>query len=208
LELQAKLLRALQEKEIERVGGQSVIKTDVRIIAATNRDLMQEVQNGNFRSDLYFRLNIFPIVIPPLRKRKEDIANLATYFLKKYTPRNIKKLPTFSSKVIKQLIAYSWPGNVRELEHLIERLIVLSPDPVISQVNLPELSKDDAAGANAIGYLKTIDEVERDHILMVLKYCNGKVAGIGGAAEVLKIPSTTLNSKIRRLNIKKQHRLK
>lgn len=208
LELQAKLLRALQEKEIERVGGQAVIKIDVRIIAATNRNLMLEVQKGNFRSDLYFRLNIFPIVMPPLRTRKEDIADLANYFLHKYAPRSLKKLPAFSSKVLKQLTAYSWPGNVRELEHLIERSIVLTPGAVINQINLPDISEDGAARGNVGSHIKTIDEVEREHIIAVLKYCNGKVAGIGGAAEVLKIPSTTLNSKIRRLNIKKEHRLK
>jgi formate hydrogenlyase transcriptional activator len=203
LDLQVKLLRALQEKEIERIGGRTVIKTDVRIITATNRDLFKEVQKGNFRSDLYFRLNVFPIIIPPLRDRKEDIPGLASHFLKKYTPKGIRGIMVFSSKVVKQLTAYNWPGNVRELEHLIERTVVLTPGLIINQINLPIAGDDDANNQLNVGHVKTIDEVEREHIMKVLKLCKGKVAGIGGAAQVLKIPSTTLNSKIRRLNIKK-----
>lgn len=207
-ELQVKLLRVLQEKEIERIGGSTVIKTDVRIIAATNRDLLKEVEAGNFRSDLYFRLNVFPILIPPLRERRDDIPKLAGHFLEKYSPNGTKRAMTFSSKVIKQLTGYPWPGNVRELEHLIERTILLSSGQVISQINLAsqknEKNQEYVIGS---GQIKTIDEVEKEHIIKVLRLCMGKVAGIGGAAELLKIPSTTLNSKIRRLNIKKVHQL-
>jgi formate hydrogenlyase transcriptional activator len=203
VDLQVKLLRALQEKEIERVGGTTTIKTDVRIIAATNRDLQKEVQLGNFRRDLYFRLNVFPISIPPLRERKEDIYLLATHFLNKHAVKTAKKISGFSSKVIKQLSAYEWPGNVRELEHLIERSILLATQPVITQVLLPK-EKDEFALSTSEGPIKTIDEVEREHILYVLKRCNGKVSGVGGAAEALNIPSTTLGSKIQRLGIKKE----
>ncbi|GLU55227.1 hypothetical protein Dfri01_46880 [Dyadobacter frigoris] len=204
IDLQVKLLRALQEKEIERVGGRTVIKTDVRIIAATNRSLQKEVAKGNFRSDLYFRLNVFPITLPPLRERKEDISILASHFLLKHAKKGIKGVLNFSSKVLKQLTAYSWPGNVRELEHLIERSILLANGPTIQQVFLPAFEDQDLDLMPEDALVKTIDEVERDHILSVLRKCNGKIAGFGGAAEMLQIPSTTLNSKIRRLKIRKK----
>jgi formate hydrogenlyase transcriptional activator len=202
LDLQAKILRALQEKEIERVGGRAVIRTDVRIIAATNRDLQKEVQAGHFRSDLFYRLNVFPITIPPLRHRKEDIANLATHFVHKHAKKG-KGAMNFSSKVLKELTAYHWPGNVRELEHLIERSILLNSGATISSVHLPVTEREELKQLLPDAYIKTIDEVEREHIISVLKVCNGKVAGVGGAAEKLRIPSTTLTSKIRRLNIRK-----
>jgi formate hydrogenlyase transcriptional activator len=204
LDLQVKLLRALQEKEIERVGGKTVIKTNVRIIAATNRDLKQEVKLGNFRSDLYFRLNVFPIFIPPLRDRKEDINLLATHFLNKHAKKGGKKIIGFSSKVIKQLKAYDWPGNVRELEHLIERSILLATQPVINAIQLPSRDNDEHDSHLSVNRVKTIDEIEREHILYVLQRCNGKVSGVGGAAQALNIPSTTLGSKIKRLGITKE----
>lgn len=204
-DLQVKLLRALQEKEIERIGGRTVIKTDVRVIAATNRNLQKEVQLGNFRSDLYFRLNVFPIMIPSLRERKEDIPILATHFLNKHAKKGGKKVVGFSSNVLKEMGAYDWPGNVRELEHLIERSILLTTQPVISQLHLPSAEKEDLDAMFSSGQIKTIDEIEREHIMFVLKTTNGKVAGIGGAASILKIPSTTLNSKIKRLGIKKEY---
>jgi transcriptional regulator with GAF, ATPase, and Fis domain len=202
MELQAKLLRALQEKEIERVGGRTVIKTDVRVIAATNRDLLKEVQAGNFRSDLYYRLNVFPILIPPLRHRREDIASLATHFLHKHAKKG-KGVMNFSSRVLKELTAYNWPGNVRELEHLIERSILSTNGAIINTVHLPVTEREEMRRMLPDAHIKTIAEVERDHIISVLRICNGKVAGIGGAAEKLQIPSTTLTSKIRRLKIRK-----
>ncbi|AYL99296.1 AAA family ATPase [Mucilaginibacter celer] len=205
LELQVKLLRALQEKEIERVGGRTVIKTDVRIIAATNRDLEKEVSLGNFRSDLFFRLNVFPVFIPPLRERREDIPLLAAHFLAKHSKKAGKKVIGFSAKVIKALGAYSWPGNVRELEHLIERSILLTSQQLITQLQLPSAEKDGLESYLATGDFRTIDDVEREHIMYVLNACKGKVAGPGGAAEALKIPSTTLNSKMKRLGIKKEY---
>ncbi|MDN3548874.1 sigma-54 interaction domain-containing protein [Mucilaginibacter aquaedulcis] len=204
IDLQVKLLRALQEKEIERVGGKTVIKTNVRIIAATNRDLKQEVKLGNFRNDLYFRLNVFPVFIPPLRERKEDINLLATHFLNKHAKKSGKKVIGFSSKVMKQLHAYDWPGNVRELEHLIERSILLATQPVINAINLPTSENKESNPHLAINRIKTIDEIEREHILYVLRSCKGKVSGIGGAAQALNIPSTTLGSKMKRLGITKE----
>lgn len=201
LDLQVKLLRALQEKEIERVGGRSTIRVDVRIIAATNRNLLKEVHLGNFRSDLYFRLNVFPITLPPLRDRKNDIPMLACHFLTKHS-KNIKGIMKLTSKAVKQLSAYNWPGNIRELEHVIERSILLSSGPTIDRVYVH--ADEETYNETDETYIKSIDEVEREHIIAVLIKCNNKVSGIGGAAEMLRIPSTTLNSKMRRLNIKKQ----
>ncbi|MDP9077687.1 MAG: sigma 54-interacting transcriptional regulator [Bacteroidota bacterium] len=203
LELQVKLLRALQEKEIERVGGKMIIKTNVRIIAATNRNLQMDVKEGAFRADLYFRLNIFPITLPPLRDRKEDIPMLATYFLGKYGRKGNKEPMSFSNKVMKELVAYGWPGNVRELEHLVERSVLLTPGTTIKQISLPISNRKEMEEILPDTAIKTIEEVERDHIISILKKTNGKISGIGGAAELLKIPATTLSSKMLKYNIRK-----
>jgi len=204
LELQVKLLRALQEKEIERIGGSDVIKVNVRIVAATNRDLLKEVHAGKFRSDLYFRLNVFPIMLPPLRDRKDDIPLLATHFLEKQTKKTMARITGFSAKVMKQLRAYDWPGNVRELEHLIERSILLTNGTIINQVPIL-LTGTGQTVEIPDNRIRTIDEIEREHIIYVLKKCNNKVSGIGGAADLLKIPPSTLNSKMRRLKIKRAY---
>ncbi|HWV30602.1 MAG TPA: sigma-54 dependent transcriptional regulator, partial [Dyadobacter sp.] len=202
LAVQAKLLRALQEKEVERVGGSEVIKTDVRIIAATSKDLAEEVRQGRFRSDLFFRLNVFPITIPPLRERKQDIRALTAYFLKKHAMRSGRKALRISGKVIKTMMAHSWHGNVRELENLVERSVLMTSGPVIDQVFLS--AEDQILDSIMVGHrVKTIDEVVREHILQVLKLCEGKVAGPGGAAQMLQIPPTTLHSTIKRLGIQK-----
>lgn len=205
LDLQVKLLRAIQEKEIERVGGRTVIKTDVRIIAATNRDLKKEVAAGNFRSDLYFRLDVFPIVLPPLRDRIDDIPFLVPYFLQKHSKNTKKEIVKISSMALKQLMAYQWPGNVRELEHMIERSILLSNGSCITQVNLPGISDQSEGGEETLLRLKTIEENERDHIIKVLKSCKGKIGGVGGAAQILDLPISTLNSRIKKLDIKKHY---
>jgi formate hydrogenlyase transcriptional activator len=203
MSLQVKLLRALQEREIERVGGKATIKVDVRVIAATNRDLLKDVQQGSFRGDLYFRLNVFPILMPPLRNRKEDIPILANHFAEKHAKQLTVNNVHFTSRVMKQMVAYNWPGNVRELEHLVERSVLLAKGKTINQVYLPQtaLQGEDLPLANTD--IKTIDEVERDHIIAVLKMVNGKISGVGGAAEMLKMAATTLASKIIRLKIKK-----
>jgi transcriptional regulator with GAF, ATPase, and Fis domain len=201
LDLQVKLLRVLQEKETERVGGKTIIKTDVRIISATNRDLLVEVEKGRFRLDLYYRLHVFPIYLPPLRERLEDIPLLATYFLNKYG----KQQKGFSQRAIKQMINYSWPGNVREMEHLVERQALLSTKPVISEINIPTTKKTITDSEGAQQKVKTIDENERDHIFTVLQLCNGRISGAEGAAKLLGVPATTLNSKIKRLGISKTH---
>lgn len=203
-ELQSKLLRALQEREIERIGGRNAIKIDVRIIVATNRDLEKEVNEGRFRQDLFYRLNVFPINLPPLRDRKEDIPVLAAHFISKYSRNTGKSIKNISSKVLQDLMAYDWPGNVREMEHLIERSVLLSNGDTIKNIHLPVRQRMETGSSLAELYIKTIDENERDHILLVLKKCKGKVYGKGGAAEILGIPVSTLNSKIKKFGIKKE----
>jgi len=207
LELQVKLLRALQEKEIERVGGKGVIKTNVRILAATNRNLAKEVENGNFRSDLYYRLNVFPITVPPLRERKEDIIDLALHFIRRFSKKTGKEVKDLTKSISKTLIDYPWPGNIRELEHLIERSVLLTKGNMIKEVHLPKIQHLADEEVKGDGKIRTIFENERDHILAILKLCKGKISGTGGAAEVLGIPATTLNSKIKKFKIKREHLL-
>jgi formate hydrogenlyase transcriptional activator len=202
LHLQAKILRAVQEKEIERLGGKMVIKTDIRIIAATNRDLQKETEEGNFRSDLYYRLNVFPIVMPPLRERKEDIPMLARHFLNKHAKNASRKVEEIGEKAMRQLTQYDWPGNVRELEHVIERSLIGSRHNILKEVQLPEKSKRLALHSRGREYIQTAEEAERDHILFVLEKCSGKIFGAGGAAEILGLPPSTLNSRMKKLNIK------
>ncbi|WP_442587422.1 sigma-54-dependent Fis family transcriptional regulator [Pedobacter sp. AW31-3R] len=202
-ELQAKLLRALQEKEIERIGGKSVIHTDVRIVAATNRNLLEDVRAGKFRSDLYYRLNVFPIQLPPLRDRKEDIPALTKHFLAHFAWKTGKEKKAINALMVKKLKNYSWPGNIRELEHVMERSILLTTTKVITEVYLPEIEMQELNGSSAALAVKSIEENERDHILEVLKRCKGKISGKGGAAELLQVPATTLNSKMKKLKIKK-----
>lgn len=204
-DLQVKLLRALQEKEIERVGGKSTIQVDVRIVAATNRDLASEVESGHFRKDLFYRLNVFPIHLPPLRERRMDIPGLVAYFIAKYAKAARKEPMHISSRALDQLVNYDWPGNIRELEHLIERSILLTPGQTIREVHLPSV-KNGYRQVDPDGQaLKTMEESERDHILAVLKRTKGKLSGTGGAAEILDIPYSTLTSKMRKLGIQKQH---
>ncbi len=206
IELQVKLLRAIQEREIERIGGKSVIKADVRIIAATNRDLLKEVQDGNFRSDLYYRLNVFPINLPPLRERKDDIPALVAHFIERFVRNTGRKVSRVAGSAMKDLLAYDWPGNVRELEHLLERSILMSETEVIHQVHLPNVSKKNIIHQPATEdtYVKTSLENERDHILFVLRKCHGKIYGKGGAAELLDMHVSTLNSRIKKLGIRKE----
>ena len=207
-ELQVKMLRALQEKEIERIGGKNTIKIDVRIIAATNRDLLKEMAEGKFRSDLYYRLNIFPIQLPPLRHHREDIPLLAAHFIRHYSRKTGKRINTFSHNSLEELMQYDWPGNVREFEHLIERSILLATGESIQEIHLPNQSnKVHPLPDRADTVIKTLDENERDHILDMLKFCKGRIAGKGGAAALLGVPPSTLNSKIKRLGIRREHLL-
>ena len=205
LELQVKLLRVLQEKEIERVGARGPVKINVRIIAATNRNLEREVAEGRFRLDLYYRLNVFPIILPPLRDRMEDLPALIDHFINYYNRKAGKKISGVSDKVLKKMMAYDWPGNIRELEHLIERSILLARSSVIEDIGLPVIKEKDQPAAPQGSTIKTMDENERDHILAVLKKCNGKIWGLGGAAEILNLPPSTLKSKMKKLGIKKAY---
>jgi transcriptional regulator with GAF, ATPase, and Fis domain len=205
LELQSKLLRVLQEKEIERIGGRSPIKIDVRIIAATNRDLEKEVAAGRFRLDLYYRLNIFPVMLPALRERKEDIPLLADHFIHYFNRKIGKSIKGLSKEALRDAVSYSWPGNIRELENLVERGVLLAKEDVIKELQLPKAAINGAASsiAASTSVFQTIEDNEREHIIRALKKCNGKVWGAGGAAELLDIPASTLNSRMKKLGIKR-----
>jgi two-component system response regulator HydG len=202
LELQVKFLRVLQEKEIEPVGGRPK-KIDVRVLAATNKDLEEEVAAGRFRIDLYYRLNVFPLLMPPLRERKIDIPLLVGYFLKKYGTREGRPTPVLSEEAMEKLLAYHWPGNIRELENTIQRNVVLAKGPVIESLEMPTSKKIVASTSNENKF-KTMIEMERDHILAVLESCNWKISGKGGAAEILDVNVNTLNSRIKKLGIEKE----
>ena len=202
LDSQVKLLRVLQEKEIERLGGNKTIKVNVRIVAATNRSLEKEVAEGRFRLDLYYRLNVFPIELPALKERKEDIELLANYFLSKYATSSRKNVSSIGKSALEQLQNYDWPGNIRELEHLIERNVLLAKTSEIENFDLPiTVSKP---FQETSGSLKSMEEMEKEHIINALKSCNGKVSGPGGAAELLKMQAQTLYSKMKKLGIKQE----
>lgn len=203
LDMQAKLLRAIQEREITRIGGNGSIAVDVRIIAATNRDLEAEVRQNKFRSDLFYRLNVFPIFLPPLRERREDIVLLAKHFLGRIAKSTGKKIDRISGNVIKQLMSYPWPGNVRELEHQMERSVLLARDGVIRDIQLPKWTGLVSQSPADTFYHKTHEENEREYITQVLNRCNGKIYGPGGAAQALNLKVGTLNSKIKKLGISK-----
>ncbi|KIQ14755.1 Fis family transcriptional regulator [Flavobacterium sp. MEB061] len=205
LEMQAKLLRAIQEKEIERVGGNASIKVNVRIIAATNCNLEKEVADGRFRLDLYYRLNVFPIQLPPLRERKEDIGLLARHFIAVYSSKTGKNVTEISESALKSLLLYQWPGNIRELENLIERSILLAKTNTIEHIPLPAFDDAKINTKSNDWYFKTIQENEREHIINVLEKCNGRIRGIGGASEILGLPPTTLASRMQKLGIKRSH---
>jgi formate hydrogenlyase transcriptional activator len=200
LELQPKLLRALQEKEIERLGGRKTIPVDVRLIAATNRDLAKMIKTGEFRSDLYYRLRVFPITIPPLRVRTADIPLLVRYFVNKHSRRMNKPIHEIPEQTMSALVAWSWPGNVRELENFIERAVILTPGSTL-RAPLAELEKVEEEGS-AISD-PNFHAAEREHILRVLREAKGMIGGTGGAAERLGLKRTTLNSKLRKLGIER-----
>lgn len=200
LELQPKLLRALQEKEIERLGGRRTISVNFRLIAATNRDLSAMVKGGFFRSDLYYRLRVFPILIPPLRERREDIPLLVNYFVAKHARRMNRRIESVTPEVMTALTKWHWPGNVRELENFIERAVILTSGLTL-RVPLAELEMpDETVTSPADSALKT---AERDHILRVLREAGGVIGGPGGAAERLGVKRTTLNAKLKKLGIER-----
>src|SRR5271169_367251 len=195
LELQPKLLRALQEHEFERLGGIKTIKVDVRLVAATNRDLAKMIADREFRSDLYYRLSVFPLSLPPLRERTADIPKLVRYFTQKYARRMNRRIESIPSTAMEALTSYAWPGNVRELENLIERAVILTRGTSL-EIPLAELR---AAPDTATPV--TLEDAERDHIRRVLEQANGVVGGPNGAAARLGMKRTTLQSKMKKLGI-------
>jgi len=201
MEVQTKLLRAIQEKEIERVGGKGVIPVDVRIISATSRNLLQEIGMGRFRLDLYYRINVYPIKLAPLRERREDIPILANYFLQMYGSSVNRGVLTIAPAAMRQLEEYSWPGNIRELQHFIERHVLDCRTDVIEWFEMPEAISFQADGGHMENEIKSYGMMDRDHILAALRKCNGKISGKGGAAALLQLPPSTLSSKIKRLGI-------
>ena len=198
-EVQVKLLRVLQEREFERVGGNVSIKADVRIIAATNRDLLACVKEGSFREDLYYRLNVFPIKLPPLRERKEDVSLLAQYLISKYCARLGKRIDRIDERTMQQLLAYPWPGNVRELENIIERAVILATGNVL-EIG-PELLAATPAAAASNGDDSSLEALQRNHILATLEKTKWVIEGAGGAAKLLDLHPNTLRSRLKKLGI-------
>jgi formate hydrogenlyase transcriptional activator len=206
LELQSKFLRVLQEQEFERLGSTRTIRVDIRLVAATNRDLGKMVSDKEFRSDLYYRLNVFPIMSPALRERQEDIAPLVRYFTQKFARRMNKPIDTISTETMRALAAYDWPGNIRELENFIERAVILSRGPhlTVPLAELKQRSRPRAADDGRPGPLSTLEDAEREHITRALQQANWLVGGPSGAAAKLGMKRTTLQSKMTRLGIERR----
>jgi PAS domain S-box-containing protein len=203
LETQVTLLRVLQERQFERVGGNRTLTTDVRVIAATNRDLTAAIAGGRFRADLFYRLNVFPIEVPPLRKRKEDIPMLVEYFVKRYAEKTGKQIRKIEMNTLELCQSYSWPGNIRELQNIIERSVILSSGDTF-WIEKAWLASPEPARQGLLGPLPdTLQNQEKELIEAALAQCKGKIAGPEGAAAKLGIPRSTLDSKIKQLKIKK-----
>jgi len=198
LELQPKLLRVIQDGEFERLGSSQTIKVDVRIIAATNRNLEEEVHNGRFRKDLWYRLNIFPITVPALREHMEDIPQLVEYYIDKISRRLGKSIESIPTNVMNTLQNYHWPGNVRELENVIERAVINSSGPKLRLVDELKKPFKDLSTSQ-----KTLEAVERDHIIRVLEQTHWKVSGKNGASEILGLNISTLRARMRKLGIRR-----
>jgi transcriptional regulator with GAF, ATPase, and Fis domain len=203
LELQAKLLRILQLGEFERIGGTRSIKVNVRIIAATNQNLKKAIINGQFREDLYYRLDVFPIWLPPLRERKEDIQLLVRYFVKKYSTRLGKEIDMIPQKLMDNFQNYTWPGNVRELQNLIERSVILSQGNVLQADEYADINKIEPSHVLTTA---TLHDVERAHILRVLENSEWIIEGKRGAALQLGLKPGTLRSKMKKFDIKRPTR--
>ncbi len=199
LELQPKLLRVLQDQEFERMGSTRTVKVNVRLIAATNRDLAMRVAAHEFRSDLFYRINVFPVRVPPLRDRRADIPMLVRYFVDKFSRRMDRRIETISSETMNALMNWHWPGNVRELENFIERSVILS-DSTALHAPLAELIE--ANRGNSSDY--TLENAEREHIIRVLRETGGVIGGPEGAAHRLGLKRTTLQSKIQKLGIRRE----
>jgi PAS domain S-box-containing protein len=215
-DVQVKLLRVLQEHEFERVGGSVPIKVDVRVISATNRDLVRSISQGAFRQDLYYRLNVFPIQLPPLRERREDIPPLVHYFVRRFSLKIGRKITRIQRETMERMVSYSWPGNVRELENVIERAVILSRGSELEVA--PDVLPEMAAAAHTQAAAprpaheenrsvapspQSIDQVERNHILEVLMRTNWRIEGTDGAAALLKLNPSTLRSRMKKLGVQR-----
>ncbi len=205
IEIQAKLLRVLQQGEFERVGGAKTIKVDVRVLAATNQPMERLVAEGKFRADLFYRLNVFPLQLPPLRERPDDIMVLACYFAERYSERFKKPVTSIDERSIERLQQYHWPGNVRELEHIVERAVLLADNDVLN-IQIP-LSKKPARSDPSLEQtngtaLNTLAHMNRLYIEEVLRHTHGLIAGKGGAAEILGLPASTLRHRMKKLGIR------
>ena len=199
LELQPKLLRVLQDGEFERVGGARTIKVDARVIAATNRDLARAVEEGAFRKDLFYRLNVFPIEVPPLRERREDIPMLAWAFVREFSEAMAKPIKAIDADSMSALQAYSWPGNVRELRNVIERAMILARGSTLQVSLAPSSIRAPAAKRPAA----VRDAAERTHLLRVLERCGWRIRGPRGAAAALDMKATTLESRMKKLGLER-----
>jgi formate hydrogenlyase transcriptional activator len=197
LELQPKLLRVLQEQEFERLGGTKTIKVDVRLVAATNRDLTRMVAEGRFRNDLYYRLNVFPIVLPPLRERSDGIPSLVRHFTQQFARRMGKRIETIPAATMEALVRYPWPGNVRELQNVIERAVILSPGPTLE---VPPADLKSVGQPTPVAAV-TLADTDREHILSALRETGGVLGGSKGAAARLGMKRSTLYKKMKKLGI-------
>jgi formate hydrogenlyase transcriptional activator len=209
LELQPKLLRVLQEREFERLGSSRTLQTDARLIAATNQNLAAMVERQKFRSDLFYRLNVFPVQVPPLRERQEDIPLLVRHFVQQYARRMNRNIDTIPSEAMNVLIRYHWPGNIRELQNLMERAVILSPGPVLKVplgglqgVGVQGAGLQDRTARAAINKIETLEEAERRHITEALEATNWVVGGAKGAAALLGMKRTTLQWRMDKLGIR------
>jgi transcriptional regulator with GAF, ATPase, and Fis domain len=224
LDTQVKLLRVLQEREFERLGGRQTHRVDVRLIAATNRDLPKAIAEGAFRQDLYYRLNVFPIHVPPLRDRRDDVPLLVHYFTRRYAGKIGRAISRVPRETMERLVAYSWPGNVRELENVIERAVILSrgPELEVAAELLPALDPprtaavpngaatdrvpsavEPARGDPPDGDAGSLESVERDHILAALRATGWRIEGPTGAARILDVNPSTLRSRMKKLRIRR-----
>jgi formate hydrogenlyase transcriptional activator len=205
LDTQAKLLRVLQEREFDRVGGTRSLRTDVRVIAATNRDLHARVDDGAFRADLYYRLNVFPIVVPPLRERRDDIPGLVRHFAAKVARKLGRTVDGITPAFIERASAYAWPGNIRELENLVERSVIMSRDAVLDTIDLFASTSPTASDITSavIAGDATLDTIERAHIQQVLERTRWVIEGERGAARILGLNPSTLRGRLRKLGIRK-----
>jgi len=199
LELQAKLLRVIEHGEFERLGSTRTIKVDVRVISATNRNLEEEVRKGRFREDLWYRLNVFPVTVPPLRERQEDIPLLVQSFVSRIQKKIGREIRTIPKKTMEALQEYPWPGNIRELENVIERAVISSTG---TSLRLADRLENPATGKLKKSRTKTLEEVERDHILEVLEETNWRISGDKGAARILGLHFNTLRGRMKKLGIR------